>query len=240
MVKLSKRMQAVADMVDNVDTVADIGCDHGYLPIYLVQQGLVKSAVAMDVRKGPLQAAQEHIKNAGLTGQISTRISDGLANLKEGEGECVIIAGMGGRLVIRILQDAMPFLKGSSGVKQLVLQPQSELSYVRQQLRAMGLVCVEEDMVFEDGKYYPMGRYEFGDAEASDCRELEDLYGPKLLQNRHPILLEYLNKELDTFEEVKQALSNMKEGEKRQLRQREIEQKLQHNQMARDFYNERG
>jgi tRNA (adenine22-N1)-methyltransferase len=236
MVKLSKRMQAVADLVDNVDSVADIGCDHGYLPMYLVEAGRIKRAVAMDVRKGPLAAATEHIKEAGLEDKITTRLSDGLANLKDGEGECVIIAGMGGRLIIRILQEAMPFLTGSGGVKQLVLQPQSELSFVRQSLREMGLCVVKEDMVYEDGKFYPMGRYEFGTPKEITDQELFDLYGTLLLTERHPVLYDYLIKELHTFEEVKKSLSNMKEGEKRQLRQREIEQKLQHNQMARNFF----
>ncbi|MBE5906872.1 MAG: SAM-dependent methyltransferase [Lachnospiraceae bacterium] len=234
--KLSKRMQAVADLVDNVDSVADIGCDHGYLPMYLVEAGRIKRAVAMDVRKGPLAAATEHIKEAGLEDKITTRLSDGLANLKDGEGECVIIAGMGGRLIIRILQEAMPFLTGSGGVKQLVLQPQSELSFVRQSLREMGLCVVKEDMVYEDGKFYPMGRYEFGTPKEITDQELFDLYGTLLLTERHPVLYDYLIKELHTFEEVKKSLSNMKEGEKRQLRQREIEQKLQHNQMARNFF----
>ncbi|SFQ16589.1 tRNA (adenine22-N1)-methyltransferase [Lachnospiraceae bacterium XBB1006] len=240
MVKLSKRMQAVANLVGDVDSVADIGCDHGYLPIYLVSEGHANRAVAMDVRKGPLAAATEHIKEAGLEGKISTRLSDGLTNLKEGEGECVIVAGMGGRLVIRILQDALPFLKENGGVKRLVLQPQSELAYVRSCLREMGLCCVKEDMVLEDGKFYPMGCYEFGEPKEMANQELFDLYGTLLLTERHPVLYDYLIKELETFEEVQKSLSRMKEGEKRQLRQGEIEQKLRHNQMARDFYNERG
>ena len=76
--KLSKRLGMIASFVPGSSRVADIGTDHGYIPIHLVQEGIAKSAIAMDVRKGPLLRAQTHIKEAGLTDLVEVRLSDGL------------------------------------------------------------------------------------------------------------------------------------------------------------------
>lgn len=236
MIRLSERMKAVAKLVPQSESLADIGCDHGYLPIYLVKEGQVERAVAMDIKKGPLEAAKNNIAKEGLTDRITTRLSDGLDKLNAGEGECVIIAGMGGRLVIRILEDALSFIKEEGQVRYLVLQPQSELSYVRKSLRRMGFVCEKEDMVFEDGKFYPMGRYIVGKAKECDRQELYDLYGELLLKEKHPVLYEYLLKEERTYLEVRDSLRQMREGEERQRREQEIAEKLQYNQMAKNLF----
>ena len=92
--KLSDRLEMIASFVEHGNRLADIGTDHGYVPIYLVQTGRVPSALAMDVRKGPLLRAEEHIREAGLSGRIQTRLSDGLKKLAPGEADTVVIAGM--------------------------------------------------------------------------------------------------------------------------------------------------
>ena len=103
-VKLSKRLERIASFVQPGSRVADIGTDHGYVPIWLVQKGVCPSALAMDVRKGPLERAEEHVEEVGLSGKIELRLSDGLAKLKAGEADTVVIAGMGGKLTCRILE----------------------------------------------------------------------------------------------------------------------------------------
>ena len=103
--ELSKRLQAVADLVTETECVADIGTDHAYIPIYLVEQKKVKKALAMDVNEGPLIRAKEHVEEAGLQEVIEMRQSDGLKQLHSGEAQAVIIAGMGGGLVMRILTE---------------------------------------------------------------------------------------------------------------------------------------
>ena len=94
--ELSKRLQAVADLVTVRECVADIGTDHAYIPIYLTEHKKVKKAFAMDVNEGPLIRAEEHVREAGLKEQIKMRRSNGLEKLSPGEVEAVIIAGMGG------------------------------------------------------------------------------------------------------------------------------------------------
>ena len=103
--KLSKRLETIASFVPEGSRIADIGTDHGYIPIHLVQEGKAKHASAMDVRKGPLLRAQSHIQEAGLIDAIEVRLSDGLLKLEKDEADCVVIAGMGGELMIPILEE---------------------------------------------------------------------------------------------------------------------------------------
>ena len=173
-------------MVTRGYRLADIGTDHGFVPIWLVRNGVIPSAIAMDVNRGPLERAREHIAQAGLEGYIRTRLSDGLAGLCKGEADSILIAGMGGALTQRILEKDPP---QSLGTTELILQPQSEISKVREYLCRSGWKIDAEDMVLEDGKYYPMmhcipGKMELTPEEA--------LYGPDLLSTRHPVLWRYL------------------------------------------------
>ena len=149
--KLSGRMEAVAAMVSPVGILADIGTDHGYVPVALVERGIAGRAIAADVRPGPLSRAQQTIARAGLGQQISTRLSDGLCAFAPGEMDAIVIAGMGGALVIRILKDGR---RVAHSANQIVLQPQSEIAGVRRFLMQDGYVILDEEMVCEDGKYY--------------------------------------------------------------------------------------
>ena len=190
--QLSKRLQAVARLVTPGSRLADVGTDHGYVPIWLFEQGKILSAIAMDLRKGPLERAREHIQMHGLDAHIETRLSDGLDKLLPGEADSIVIAGMGGMLVVKILSQGQKVL---SSVKELILQPQSDLDAVREYLHRTVFVIVKEDMIFEDGKYYPMMKAVHG--ENTDDRKIWFLYGRLLLENRHPVLKSYLEKEYD-------------------------------------------
>ena len=153
--QLSERLSSVASMVTSGNCLADVGTDHGYVPIYLYERNIIPRAIAMDVNKGPLERARLHIAEYGYQNNIETRLSDGLAALKAGEADSVTIAGMGGPLIIRILS-AYPEVTAS--LKELILQPQSEISEVRAWLCEQNYEIVEEHMVFEDGKYYSMSK----------------------------------------------------------------------------------
>ena len=133
--QISKRLETVAGMVTSGRTVADIGTDHAYIPIYLIQENRAECAVAMDVNRGPLQRAKEHILQYGLEDRIDTRLSDGLAALSAGEADSVIIAGMGGPLTVRILEEGADRLENCA---ELILQPQSEIGLVRSYLQEKG------------------------------------------------------------------------------------------------------
>lgn len=158
-VVLSDRMRAVASMVTAGNRVCDVGCDHGFVSIYLVEQRLSPAVLAMDVRSGPLGAAREHIAERGLEESITTRMSDGLHNYNIGEADTLICAGMGGGLMRRILSENSA---KTDSFQELVLQPQSEIEQFRAWLREQGYRITEEKMVAEDGKFYPMMRVDVG------------------------------------------------------------------------------
>ena len=121
--KLSLRMETVKNTVNPCNTACDVGCDHGFVSIALVQEGIAKHVIACDINKGPLQAAADNIAAVGLSEAIETRLSDGLHKVTpEDAPDTVIIAGMGGALTIKILSEAADVLKS---VSQLVLQPSS-------------------------------------------------------------------------------------------------------------------
>lgn len=206
--ELSKRLQAVIRLLTEKEEmeklrVADVGTDHGYLPIALVQDYKCKKVFAMDVNKGPLKRAERHIKAYGLSEYIEVRLSDGLKALRAGEADCMAAAGMGGALMIKIMSEGKDVLEH---MKYWVLQPQSEIAKVRAYIQKSGYHITAEDMVYEDGKYYPLMRVEKGEVMPYDRLELK--YGPFLLHRKHPVLLEYLNQELKEKEMILERLNN--------------------------------
>ncbi len=206
--QLSLRLSAVAGMVTKGNRLVDVGCDHGYLPVYLYQEQMIPGAIAMDVRTGPLSRAQEHIAQYGLEGYIQTRLSDGLAMLQEGEGDTLVIAGMGGPLMERILTDGE---KVRESFSEMILQPQSDIPHFRRFIRQIGWKIVEEEMILEDGKFYPMMKVVHGEKENISPETpytLEEWFGAILLEKRHPVLKEYLKRELRIREDILQKLKN--------------------------------
>lgn len=267
-IELSKRLKLAASFVEPGAVVADVGTDHGYVPIWLVQEGVAAGGIAMDVNPGPLERAAAHIGACGLTDRIQTRLGDGLSALSDGEADTVMIAGMGGPLITRILTDG---LETAWGMKRLILSPQSEIRSVREFLERQGFVIEDEAMTEEDGKYYTVicarsaggyveegtGYIEEGtenkafevraegagpmdgrkmpgtdaDESANQRKRLEWKYGKCLLEQKNPVLLEFLEKERKKYRQVLERL-NSADGEhgagylKRQARKKEVEEEL--------------
>lgn len=198
---LSKRLQAVADMVTMGNILVDVGCDHGYLPIDLLLRRRIPKAVAMDIRKGPLWKARQNIKACHLEAYIETRLSDGLLAMQKPEGGTLVIAGMGGPLMERILKEGAMV---ASGFAEWILQPQSEVSSLRRNVEQWGRQIVEEKIVEEDGKYYPM----FKAIPGKDRYEnsIYYLYGRETLEKKDPVLLAFLQRERKQQRKILQRL----------------------------------
>lgn len=188
--KLSDRLQAVADCVTENLIVADIGTDHGYVPIYLVLKGICNKAYAMDINEGPILRAREHIIENGLENKIETRISNGFEKLGPGEAECAVIAGMGGELMVTILKEGIETVQS---LQELVLSPHSEIVMVRKYLHQIGFKIIAEKMLIDDGKFYTVIKAAQGGDRAYS--EIEYKYGALLIEEKNEILLEYLIKE---------------------------------------------
>ena len=211
MIKLTPRLQAVCDMVPEGAKVADIGADHGYVSIYLIESGRASSAIAMDVNKGPLERANANIEAAGLKDVIKTRLSDGADELESGEADTLLIAGMGARLMCDILSRAL----SDKVIKTLVLSPHSEVFLIREFLRMAGFTITDEDMVIDEGKYYPV-ILAVRDGEKADMVDitLEDEFGPVLLKKRPEAFESFLLKEKTKTEEIiKKVTSEEKRDE---------------------------
>lgn len=228
-------MKAVAAMVTSGGVLADVGTDHGYIPIALIQRQKIKSAIAMDINKGPLARAQDNIASARLGDYIQTRLSDGVAALGEGEADSILIAGMGGELVIHILSEGEKVCKAAS---ELILQPQSDIRKVREYLRLHHYKIVDEDMICEDGKYYPMMRVinvELDNAwmkMEEQTRVACDIYGPLLLRNGNPVLRRFLVRQHRQLTQILQTLQAQTRSEKIETRIAEVSEELQYNESA--------
>lgn len=218
--RLSKRLHVIASFVAPGSAVADIGTDHGYIPVYLVKEGIAPRALAMDVRRGPLERAEEHVRAYGLSDRIALRLSDGLSGLKPGEADTVIIAGMGGKLVIRILEQGRHVW---DSVKHFVLSPQSDLGEVRRFLEQAGFRIDGEAMVEEDGKFYVVMAVSKGEMRLSRACYYE--YGRDLIEKRDPALLRYLDREKRAVGAVLEELSQA-QTENTRKRQAALKERL--------------
>lgn len=201
MMKLSKRMERVAGMVTEGSRVADIGTDHAYIPIYLCENKRISSAIAIDRNSGPLERAREHILEAGLSAYIEVRLSNGTARLEPGEADTLLLAGMGGLLMERILGERDEIL---SGTKELILQPQSDVVDLRQWIHMKGWEIVCEDIVLEGGKFYPMMKAVQGPYRSYNVYEYH--YGRLDLQQSLPVLEKYIEKHLQTQKAILESI----------------------------------
>ena len=243
--KLSIRLQAVADFVTPGSVVADIGTDHGFLPIYLVEKGICPRAVAMDIRQGPLERAREHIAAAGLNDRIQVRLSDGLNGLMQNEADSAVIAGMGGLTVIHILEQAQEKL---ADFKEMVLEPQSDPAKVRSYVREHRMWIDREDLVYESGKFYPVLHVctkpqpareqarlmqirivlleKLG--EEARVQQLFDTYGEYVIDRGHPALKKMLVRDQKRALEILQALSKREHTQDAaDARKREVKMRLE-------------
>ena len=198
--QLPKRLETIIERMPDSGCLADIGCDHAYVAIEAVRRGRAARALACDVRKGPLQQAAEHILCAGLAGKIETRLSDGLEQVAPGEADTVVVAGMGGPLMERILQGRL------GDFAHFVLSPQSEIPHFRRFLLTEGMQINEETMLIDEGKYYViLNVSQRADAASSDSMyvtEEDFLYGGRLLRRLDPVLKSFLEKEKTRYEGI--------------------------------------
>ncbi len=260
--ELGKRLTKVADLIQTADTLADVGCDHGYLSVYLIENKRCRRVIAMDINKGPLQKARENIERFGYGDYIETRLSDGIAKLEKDEAEGFVCAGMGGPLALQILWNDRDKIQN---MKQIVLQPQSELWLVRRTLKEWGFIIEKEDIELEDGKYYFMMRICPGDkfdmikppkadavlfedakdvqnADVSVISEEEkkryayELYAKELLDAEDELLREYICKEIKRLTDVYDALCLQEDSVKCRARKEAIKRELIIHQWALGRY----
>ncbi len=236
--QISKRLQYVASFITPEYILADIGTDHGFVPIHQVSEKGTPKAYAMDINEGPLERADEHIAEAGLTEKIETRLSDGMHKLNAGEAESILIAGMGGALMVKILDEGAHAL---TTAKELILSPHTEADMVRCFIKTSDFVIDREGMVYDAGKYYVVlharratekeKQKMYVDDENNLEEELQKdywkayiRYGKMLIHEKTQVFVEFLNKELNTYRNIYEGLKNntTEAGIKRRLEVEEL------------------
>lgn len=200
---MTPRLLAVAKMVKESQAVADIGTDHAYVPVYLVLNGLTEKALAMDINKGPLTRADENISKFSLGDKIKTRLSDGLSELKDGEADTAIIAGMGGILINNIIEKDKERLKS---VKNYILQPMTAIEETRKYLEQNGFLIVDEKLAKEDNKVYTVIKAVHGKMKIPG--EVNYYIGEKLILNRDEFLPDLLDGKIYEYEKAISSMTN--------------------------------
>ena len=198
MTNLSQRLLAVAGCVTPGCALLDVGCDHAFLTTYLLENGTVPCALCSDINSGPLARAKEHIQSAHLENAASTELTGGIPRdyrkmlpALPHTGVSVVIAGMGGALMGRILADARDMLPDFT---ELVLSPQSELATFRRTLTELGLLIEEEKFLLDESKYYTVIRVVPTAGPIPEMTEEELHFGPCLIRERNPVPLAYLRR----------------------------------------------
>ena len=192
---ISKRLELVASFVPQGAILLDVGSDHAYLPIELVEKGQIKGAIAGEVVEGPYQSAVKNVEAHGLKEKIQVRLANGLAAFEEADQVSVItIAGMGGRLIARILEEGLDKL---ANVERLILQPNNREDDLRIWLQDNGFQIVAESILEEAGKFYEILVVEAGKMKlsASDVR-----FGPFLSKEVSPVFVQKWQKEAAKIE----------------------------------------
>ena len=192
---ISKRLELVASFVPQGAILLDVGSDHAYLPIELVERGQIKSAIAGEVVEGPYQSAIKNVESHGLKEKIQVRLANGLTAFEEADQVSVItIAGMGGRLIARILEEGLDKL---ANVEHLILQPNNREDDLRIWLQDHGFEIVAESILEESGKFYEILVVEAGQMKlsSSDVR-----FGPFLSKEVSPVFVQKWQKEAEKLE----------------------------------------
>lgn len=149
--ELDGRLSVCADFVRHDSRLADIGTDHALLPVWLLLNNKIKSAVACDINELPLNSGRECVEKYSLTDKVDLRLSDGLTNVKEDEADDIVIAGMGGELIVKILDDCK-WIKSTD--KHLILQPMTKYEKLTEYLYNNGFEIDCQKACYADKKYY--------------------------------------------------------------------------------------
>lgn len=217
-IRLDNRLLTIASLVDNCNTLIDVGTDHGYLPIYLIQNNIVKKAIASDVAINPLNKALDNIIKYNLEGKIETKLANGLINQEN--ADFVVIAGMGGNLIIDILRNK------SYEYPYYILQANINAPLLRKYLMENGYKIIDEKIAFCNKKYYEIIKATKGHQMLN---EIEIEYGPINLKNKDSLFIKKLENEINKYETI---LTDFKGNQEEKLK---IKSKIKQIKIATEY-----
>ena len=205
--KLTPRLAAIADLISSGSIVADIGTDHAYLPVYLIQEQICQSVVASDSNLSPLKQAMETVAAFNCLHKVELRYGDGLSILsKDDDVDTIIVAGLGGKAIIAILQRGQEKL---AHIRQLILQPMNDSGLLRLFLAKNGYALANELLVMEGKRLYEIILAKPGTENEKDFFRLS--IGPRLLEQRPPLLIDLINNKVRKLRVVRDNLVRAKQ-----------------------------
>ncbi|HFL3256533.1 TPA: tRNA (adenine(22)-N(1))-methyltransferase TrmK [Clostridioides difficile] len=217
--KLADRLLKIASLVSDGKKIADIGTDHGYIPVYLLKEGKVPFAVLADVNKGPLDNAHKEVIQNNLLDKVDLRLGSGIEILEIGEVEEVIIAGMGGILISELLEAKKEV---AHNVEKLILQPMQAQEELRYYLLNNGYEILEEVLVREDFRIYEIIVAKYTGKNTIIEDEIYYEVGIKLLENKDSLFNDFIEKKIKTYSSIVNKLEG-KNGEAIDKKRKESE-----------------
>lgn len=209
--RISKRLKLVAEYVNGKNLI-DIGCDHAYLPIYLIKNGIIDNALACDISAKAIEKAKENIEKQGYADRIKTVVSDGLKMVNTQGYDCISICGMGATTIINILSESKLFLEN---IERIIISPQSEIQYCIDEIAKLGFYVKEEDFIEDHGKFYPIFSLEKGEYQ-------EFTFGQTLGNNQA-----YKKYILQKQNKLRQILNTIEDSSKNKIKKNEKEKTLE-------------
>lgn len=211
---LKGRLALIASFVPGCTLVCDVGTDHAYIPVFLVKEGICNKALALDINKGPLLAANENIKQYGLQDKIETRLGNGLEPLKKEEADVIVIAGMGGILISEILEASFDKAKAAN---ELILQPMNAIEILRQWLFENGFEILDEELTNEEAKIYNVMKVKWTGTvlpfEKIDC-----YIGSKLVEKGGSLVQNFVKRKIRQAEKVIGGIKKSKDPDEEFLK----------------------
>lgn len=217
---ISRRLKLISDLVKDVDSVVDVGTDHGYVVIDLLKGGRVKKAIASDINKGPVDRARKNVADHNLSHKIECRLGGGLTTVKPGEVEAAVIAGMGGNLIRDILLESEEVFKK---LDYVIVQPVQNPEVLREYVYKLGWNLEDEWIIFDEDKYYEIFKVSYG----NEPKTVEPIYNEIseiLLNKKDEVYKEYLNHKASKYSRIYEGLKEDTENAK--ARKSELKEKL--------------
>ena len=207
--KLTDRLLKIASLVDEGKKIADIGTDHGYIPVYLLKNKKIDFAILADVNKGPLENARKEVKRNKLDEKVDLRLGSGIEVLKDNEVDEIIIAGMGGILISELLEAKKSVAQSA---KKLILQPMQAQAELRKYLFNNGFEIIDEVLVKEDFRIYEIIVAKYSGVKTQVKDEIYYEVSNNIIENKDVLLGEFLNKKINSYENIIKKLEG-KNGE---------------------------
>ncbi len=220
--KLTKRLEKIASLVSEDITLADVGTDHGYIPVFLLENKIVKRAILSDINKGPLNNAREEIEKRKLEEFTELRLGGGVSILQANEVDEIIIAGMGGILISEIIRDGFEVCKAAD---KLILQPMQAPEELRKYLYENNFEIIDEHIVNEDFRIYEIIEARYSDKTIDDVDEIYYEFPKKLVERKDPLMKELIIKKINQCQSILEKIGNA-QGEAIESRRNEVSERI--------------